>query len=218
MQKIVFKVSIFFQKRWWISKLNSRLSFCYSVLATKKCLKLCLISYIFHDQSYSLVHEFNNPINFCNNELSVVFRILATNSLNISLTILPFIACLQSVLITKAEKIPIELWPDEPPKAFMEFCWEQSLIGILQLSQCFSQKLWAWQVVLIGPFYQQPMPFHVDGNEHQYWWELTFTKPYLPPLAMHPIFGPSFLFLHPRPVGAIALSASWVFTEVIFGL
>ena len=118
----------FFSKRWWILKFNSRLSFRYSVPATKKCLKLCLISYIFHDQSYSFVQEFNNPINFCNTDLSIVFRILVTNSLNITLAILPLIACLQSFSITKTENIFIELWSDELPKAFLEFCWEQSLI------------------------------------------------------------------------------------------
>ena len=99
------KVSLFFSKRWWISKFNSRLSFCYSVPETKKCLKLYLISNIFLYQSCSLVYVFNNPINYCNTELSNVFRILVTNSLNVFLTILPLIARLQSVLITKAEKI-----------------------------------------------------------------------------------------------------------------
>ena len=51
-QKIVFKLSNFFWRDDWVSKLNLRLSFCYGELVTEKCLESCLM----YKYRYSLLH------------------------------------------------------------------------------------------------------------------------------------------------------------------
>ena len=46
MQKIVCKASKSFRRGAWVSKLSSRLSFCYRVPVVEKYLELCLLSYV----------------------------------------------------------------------------------------------------------------------------------------------------------------------------